>query len=167
MNIVLDLDGTLADCTHRLHFITRPETQEFCGFSSNEKCRTFRGACPYHEWLPDWDAFFDACPADRPIQAMIDLAGQLAIYNRIEVWTGRPERIRPQTQRWLTRYLGNSVVELRMRANYDKRPDHEAKADYLRFQEHPPDIIFEDRESVVEMWRRHGILCCQVADGKF
>ena len=30
-----------------------------------------------------------------------------------------------------------------------------------------PILAFEDRERVVDMWRRNGIQCCQVAPGDF
>ena len=28
-------------------------------------------------------------------------------------------------------------------------------------------IVFEDRKRVVDMWRNHGIQCCQVSEGDF
>lgn len=141
MKIVFDIDGTLADCSHRLHFIQQTPL--------------------------DWENFYAACPADKPIRHMVDLAGQLAIYNQIECWTGRPERIRPQTERWLLGYLGRSVSLLRMRADDDHRPDYEVKADYLTQSIIPPAVIFEDRNQVVDMFRERGIRVCQVAQGSY
>lgn len=76
MNIVFDLDGTLADCRHRVHFVTGEEK--------------------------DWDSFYGACIYDEPIKAMVDLFRDLRGTNHIEIWTGRPERIRRPTalRRW-------------------------------------------------------------------
>lgn len=29
------------------------------------------------------------------------------------------------------------------------------------------DVVFEDRNDDTAMWRRNGLLCCQVADGNY
>ena len=30
-----------------------------------------------------------------------------------------------------------------------------------------PTLVFDDRDRVVAVWRKHGIRCCQVAPGDF
>ena len=35
------------------------------------------------------------------------------------------------------------------------------------FNSSTPVIIFDDRQSVVDMWRDRGLTCCQVAKGDF
>ena len=42
MDVVFDIDGTLADARHRLHFIKAPDMQ------SHD---------PSENWRPDWDSF--------------------------------------------------------------------------------------------------------------
>jgi hypothetical protein len=143
MIIAFDLDGTLADLTHRLHFIT--------------------------DGKKDWDGFFAGCVKDKPIAPMIQLAGQLAIYNTIEIWSGRSDAVRPQTERWLKGHLGNWGSVLRMRKAGDHRPDDEVKGEWfdaLKPEERPA-IAFDDRQRVVDMWRSRGVICCQVAPGDF
>jgi hypothetical protein len=54
-----------------------------------------------------------------------------------------------------------------MRGIGDHQPDTQLKQNWLKTQANLPDLVFEDRASVVEMWRSNGIVCCQVAPGNF
>ena len=171
MNIVFDLDGTLADNKHREHFVTGKEK--------------------------DWDAFFGACDDDAPIWPAIDvlMALQQAIgadgYRHcVEIWSGRGQGenngVREKTLRWLshitkgaltlrinplsTFFYADNVIDLRMRAHCDYTPDNELKKIWLdesREQGRVPDLVFDDRQKVVDMWRSEGIPCFQVAPGDF
>lgn len=137
---VFDLDGTLADCSHRLHHLERK----------------------------DWRAFFAACPDDKPIKHMIELCSRLtwsAPCNRVEIWSGRSDEVRLETEAWL-RAHGLDGIPLLMRTAGDHRPDDEVKRDFLRGGG-VPDLIFDDRARVVQMWRAEGIPCAQVAAGDF
>jgi hypothetical protein len=137
---VFDLDGTLADCTHRQHLAQ----------------------------AGDWDAFFAACTDDKPIVPVIELL--LRLWNnrsaKIEIWSGRSDIVRRQTEEWLCAQgiFGNLLTC--MRTAGDKRPDDEVKLEFLRGCD-APDIIFDDRDRVVQMWRREGLTCFQVANGSF
>jgi hypothetical protein len=148
MFVVFDLDGTIADCDHRLHHIQLPAAHDA-------------------EWPEqNWDTFYAACDGDTPIWpiqavavAMIDQG------HRVEFWTGRSDQCRAQTERWLFEN-GFAGIPVRMRVGGDRTADHRLKATWLA--EHGrPDLIFEDRAAVVAMWRSHGIVCCQVAPGEF
>jgi hypothetical protein len=148
MFVVFDLDGTIADCTHRLHHIQMPAHTE-------------------GEWPEqDWAAFHAACAADTPIFPIQQVAtAMIDAGHRVEFWTGRSDHCRPQTEAWLAAN-GFPDLPVRMRAADDRTADHRLKAGWLA--EHgKPDLIFEDRASVVAMWRSHGIICCQVAPGDF
>lgn len=148
--IVFDIDGTLADCSHRLHYI------------QNEP--------------KDWESFFAETANDAPIKEMCDLA---YLYTRgrtpVIYCTGRPEKTREATVKWLAdqRLLPHLEDEGRclfMRKGGDHRPDYEVKADLLeeiRDEGYEPIMVFEDRKSVVDMWRAKGIKCCQVAPGDY
>jgi|SRR5579872_6530856 len=136
---VFDLDGTLADCTHRLHHLERR----------------------------DWRAFFADCPADAPISAT--LAILKALYfddHRVEIWSGRSDEVRDQTRLWLRANGVPDSVPLIMRTAGDMRPDEEIKREFLRMTDRP-DVIFDDRSRVVSMWRDEGLTCFQVAPGDF
>ena len=146
MKIIFDLDGTLADITHRLHMIDKSKGK------------------------PDWPAFFMACVDDKPIPEMVRLARCLAGCT-VDIWSGRSDIVRPQTEFWLdVRGLGFVTGDhLRMRKEGDYRADHIVKEDWLYAlpKSQWPDIVFDDRKQVVDMWRVHGIRCCQVAPGEF
>lgn len=138
---VFDLDGTLADLTHRRHHVEGE--------------------------VKDWRAFFAACVDDAPIEHTLDLLYTLhSAGQRVEVWSGRSDEVRDQTRAWLRAHLVPDDVVLLMRTAGDHRPDDEVKREFLRGGG-VPDMVFDDRRRVVEMWRREGVPCAQVADGDF
>lgn len=101
MDIIVDIDGTLADCTHRLHHIQkRPK---------------------------DWDAFFAATADDRPIMPVVVMVSCLRVNpaNRLIYCSGRPERTRAATVDWLRRHC-LSTAPLYMRADGDHQDDQHA-----------------------------------------
>lgn len=62
---------------------------------------------------------------------------------------------------------GYDMFSLYMRKKRDFRHDNESKEEiYLTQIKDAYDVIcvFEDRDRVVEMWRKNGLLCCQVAN---
>lgn len=159
IRVVFDLDGTLANVDHRVHLITGKKQ--------------------------DWKLFYEECTNDLPIQSMILMAKSMIINPtfRVEIWTGRSEIIRNSTFSWLNNH-GILVEEhessiffhtpktavLRMRKDDDYRFDYEIKKEWLTNAinaDVKPTVVFEDRTSVVEMWRENGIQCCQVAAGNF
>jgi phosphoglycolate phosphatase-like HAD superfamily hydrolase len=139
---LFDLDGTLADCTHRLHHIKQPRK--------------------------NWDAFFAACSRDGPIPHMVELARHLARVEKTVFCSGRSDQVRAQTQDWLTTH--GLEGPLYMRGARDKRPDYVVKGellDRILADGWQPIMAFDDRNQVVEMWRARGIPCAQVAEGDF
>jgi len=145
--IIVDLDGTLADVEHRLHFL--------------------KGA------TKDWDGFFGACSDDRPIWPVINMVNFLSVgmgeNGRVLIFSGRSNSVQEKTEAWLSRYVSFDY-ELVMRAKSDHRPDYLVKKDFTtEMGLTPADIlcIIDDRRSVVEMWRREGFTCLQVADHDF
>lgn len=145
MLAVFDLDGTLANAEHRVHHLTGE--------------------------IKDWRAFYAACDVDEPVVPILDTAkAMIAAGHQVEIWTGRSAEVAEETGHWLERH-GLGEVLLRMRPIGDHRPDTELKGEWLK--EHiartlgKPDLVFEDRASVVDMWRSNGIVCAQVAPGQF
>ena len=139
MRIVFDMDGTLADLTHRRHFVEKKPK--------------------------DWGAFFAACSEDTPHLHALAVLEALKRDHDVEVWSGRPERCRADTEEWFLRWM-LWVPPLRMRADGDFRADDIVKEEFLA-KYGWPDLIFDDRDRVVAMWRRNGIPCFQVAEGAF
>ena len=144
---IFDLDGTLADAEHRMHYI-QGEVQ-------------------------DWGGFFAACPADKPIFPVVRVMHSLLYHGaEVWVWTGRSGEVLELTRQWLlshTLLLPNTV--LRMRGLKDRRPDYLVKDGWLRGMAlHDRErlvAVFENRQRVVDMWRANGVACFHVAEGKF
>jgi len=121
---VMDIDGVLADVRHRLHHLeSRPK---------------------------DWRAFFAAADADPPLAEGLAVGAELAAAHEIVYLTGRPERLRGVTQRWLRRH-GLPDGRLVMRTGGDFRPARVAKLELLRSlaEERPVDVVVDDDSSVV------------------
>ena len=147
MLVVFDLDGTLSSAEHRLHYLDqRPK---------------------------DWDSFHHACDQDKPIQQTLLVLESLYIQgNLIEIWTSRREDTRQKTEEWLSEVgILYTIKELKMRPFDDHNQDYQLKLSWLRERQKAlkniPDLVFEDRTRVVEMWRDHKIKCYQVAAGNF
>ncbi len=148
MDIIFDLDGTLADITHRLHFIK--------------------------DGNKDWDSFFKSCTEDEPIQPTIDVLNDLASIddmekNRIIICSGRSDVVRKETKVWLRKHqIYYKALYMRKEGNH--QPDGTLK---LRMYEEllkdgfNPKIAFDDRQRVVNVWRDLGLICYQVAKGDF
>lgn len=85
------------------------------------------------------------------------------------ILSGRDGSCREETVRWLDR-MGVVHDFLYMRAEGDIRRDDMVKQEL--FDEHIRDrfnvvCALDDRNQVVDMWRRNGLLCLQVAEGDF
>lgn len=141
---IFDIDGTIADLSHRLPHIQKSPK--------------------------DWDSFFAAVADDTPIVHTIKLAIDVALAGATVVYvSGRSDQCREATEAWLRRHaLPEGKVYMRKAG--DHRPDHQIKVELLeqlRSEGHRPVMAFDDRNAVVKMWRELGIPCAQVADGDF
>lgn len=143
MFVVFDLDGTLTDAGHREHFVQRPKGQK------------------------DWESFHANGKDDPPKLAIVTTYLALtSAGHRIDIWTGRDEAYRAQTELWLGDH-GISGATLRMRPTNDHTEDFKMKAGWYDAEDNKPELVFEDRRRVVDMWRAKGVTCCQVAPGDF
>lgn len=139
MKVIFDLDGTLCDISHRLHHIKGKKK--------------------------DYDAFHAACVDDVPKPEIAKTL--VALYKNgcdIEVWSGRSDIVREETERWLLMEVAllTSYIKVKMRPHGDYTPDQELKRKWLHEATVKPDLVFDDRQRVVDMWREEGITCCQV-----
>lgn len=146
MDVIFDLDGTLADLTHRLHWIaTKPKR---------------------------WNEFFKAADKDAVIEPIARVARGFCWGNRVVICSGRPDNTRVMTETWLAEMwgAGRAHAGLYMRKAGDYRADDIVKGellDQILADGFRPELVFDDRDRVVKMWRARGIRCCQVAEGDF
>lgn len=143
--VIFDIDGTIADMSHRLHHIQGDN--------------------------PDWDAFHADVDKDSPIHHIMDILTGLVKLNQhtIILCTGRMEHCRIATEYWLEQY-NVCYHHLLMRPNGDHAPDYEVKKAMLEKLEASGfeiQMVFEDRTQVVNMWREAGIPCLQVKEGDY
>ena len=123
--VVFDIDGVLADAGHRQHLLEqRPK---------------------------DWDGFFAAVGGDAVIESGRECLLAAADHSEVVLVSGRPERTRAATQRWLADH-GMGAPRLILRADSDFRPAPVVKADLLASFEQGGDIvaIFDDDVAVVK-----------------
>lgn len=106
---------------------------------------------------------------DTPNEPVVRLVRQLGRTCEVIYVSGRDERGRDDTSRWIAEWVG---VEGRlfMRGRDDNRPDAEVKK-AIYFDEIEPGfdvwLVLDDRSQTVKMWRDLGMTCLQVADGNF
>jgi len=144
MDIIFDLDGTLANIDHRLHYIkTKPK---------------------------NWDAFFASVIYDRPNDSIVEVCKDLArAGNRIIISSGRSDVCEAATVEWLEE-VGITYDAIYMRPKNLFIDDADLKRRMLgviRQDGFDPVLVFDDRQRVVDMWRSEGLTCCQVAKGDF
>lgn len=141
---IFDIDGTIADCSHRIHHIQKSPK--------------------------DWRAFFAATHLDAPIPHIIELAQTLASAGcNIVYVSGRSDECENQTAAWLDMHA-LPRGPLYMRKAGDHRDDDVIKTELLaqlRADGYDPIMAFDDRDRVVATWRANGIPCAQVAEGNF
>lgn len=109
------------------------------------------------------------CEQDLVNEVVARIVWMHSASHRVLLVSGRKEEHRPQTERWLHKYLLEYSV-LWMRATDDSRKDVEVKRDI--YNEHIKgryniDFVLDDRSSVVNFWRSQGLTVLQVADGDF
>lgn len=136
MLVVFDIDGTLANIEHRLDYVrSKPK---------------------------NWRAFDAGIPNDKVNEPVATVMVNMADAGHdIVLASGRNERSRKATVDWLYDNELDCYQKLYMRKADDFRSDDVVKqeildqiiTDYGR----KPDMVFDDRKRVVDMWRRNGI----------
>lgn len=160
--VFVDIDGTVADLSHRRVYL-----------QSHPK---------------NYPAFEKGIPLDAPIPHIIEAVR--ALYSAgwtVVMCSGRSENTRGATEAWLEKHGvpyhalfmrkafevnadGSPVIARSGKPKPDHRRDNIVKAELLaeaRAAGYDPDIVFDDRNQVVEMWRANGIPVVQVAEGDF
>jgi hypothetical protein len=160
--IICDLDGTIANVQHRLHYIKNAD-----------------GTKKKHKDT-DWNSFHKACVDDEPYKDVIEILQSLvlgmgngcnvcgAVEREFYFFSGRNEAVRSETIEWLKRHVPITEDwhwELYMRSEGDRRPDTTVKYEMMyELKIMPEDVlcILDDRQSVVDMWRANGFRVMQV-----
>lgn len=141
---IVDIDGTVANTEHRIHYITNGHK--------------------------NWDAWHAHAHKDEPIEQMVDLLDMAVTFGiKIVLCTARDEKRREDTVKWFKEHEIPYDV-LYMRKIGDRRDDDIVKFELLeRIYEdgYEPTLVFDDRDRVVKMWRAAGLRCFQVAPGDF
>ena len=153
MDIIFDIDGTLLNIQHRVFHL--------------------------HKTPPDWKSFNRSMESDIPIPEMVELLRILGndSRNRIIFCSGRGKQNRLVTENQIARLLSPisnkknaNIINLYLRDVTDSREDSVVKSDLydqMIKDGFKPIMVFEDRASVVKMWRNRGLRCLQVADANF
>lgn len=164
--ILCDLDGTMCNIEHRLHFVRPPK--EWADEIALAKIEKRKNA---YDWKADWKSFFFNLNADAVNEWCAEIVGKLSENNQIVYCSGRPDDYRRGTQHWLE---DNSVnfhgTHLYMRHRGDHREDSIVKEMLLDFEiltRFKPYFAIDDRARVVAMWRKRGIVTLACADGDF
>lgn len=172
--IICDVDGTLADGTHRQHHVTTHHTEPTCRGKEYVWVAGHCSSCGVAKPSKNWKAFHDEVSADTLIEPIARLLKNLTEgaegprYNILIVsgrWIG--DRCGKDTEDWLDWY-GIPYSHLFMRNTGDSRPDFEVKREILELL--PIDriaYVLDDRDQVVKMWREAGLTCLQVREGNF
>ena len=136
---IFDIDGVLSNPSHRIEH-------------ANNK---------------DWDKFNSIAYLDKPITGSVHICRSVDFANNHEIifMTGRPEKFRDLTQKWLIDNIFSGVqrrkLNLIMRPNGDFRRSSEYKLSEYEKLKNSYNIIgvFEDNEYVVKMWQEQGLTC--------
>lgn len=136
--IIVDMDGTLSDCSHRLHFV-------------NTKPRNY-------------DAFEAGCHADPVNEAVATVVNAMSLAANILIVSARMDGRKHLTVDWLDR---NNIPYdgLYMRKQDDSRKDDVVKREILdKIREEGYTVLFaiEDRKRVKQMWVENGVFVFDV-----
>lgn len=141
--VLCDIDGTIADTRHRLHFV------------QGEK--------------KDWKGFFSQMHLDPVRAETFKIINDLCAegYTLIFV-SARPENYRDVTEQWLAENVGIKYFTLIMRKAGDKRDDDIVKKELLDAFFPDRSLIYkviDDRPRVIRMWRDNGLEVVDVGNG--
>lgn len=148
--VLCDIDGSIADCEHRMHFIKKPEDAP-------------------EDWKKDWKGFFRFMEDDLVREEVQKILVQFYNEGKTVIFmSARPEMYKDVTLRWLQEHFLTFAWTVILRKDGDKRPDTEVKKQM--FEEHFKDkkcihIVIDDRPSVLRMWQSMDIPVLDVGKG--
>jgi predicted kinase len=143
--VICDIDGTLANIDHRLHYV-----------KGDKK---------------DWDGFFTHMMSDIPRTEVVDMILKYEeAGHEIFFVSARPDNYRAFTEDWIVNKAFNGYKPhktLFMRRAGDTREDSEIKKGIYSayFKDLPIETVIDDRPRVIRMWRELGLNVIDVGSG--
>lgn len=111
----------------------------------------------------------EKCSTDVPNDPVVAILRTYDIVDNVIFVSGREDKYRELTETWLKTW-GIRFDALYMRPTGDHRRDDVVKQEIYdqnilgKYNVH---FVLDDRDRVVNMWRRNGLTCLQVAEGDF
>ena len=144
--VIFDLDGTLALIDKRRDLATK-------------------------DGKMDWDVFFDSdnIDLDTPNDVVVSMAKMLSSQGHpIWILSGRSDVTHQATVDWLNKHdIWFDHLVMRPQKHLFM-PDNDLKQMWLdTIGKDDVAMVFDDRNQVVDMWRKNGLTTFQVADGDF
>lgn len=143
---LVDIDGTVANLDHRVHWVqSKPK---------------------------NWKAFNAGIPFDTPIEEVIGVVHRLSESGLTPVFcSGRSDDTYEETRKWIDTVAMMPWARIYMRKAGDFRADDIVKEEILdKIIEDfvtPPLFVFDDRPSVIEMWKRRKVFVFNVDQGRW
>ena len=139
---IIDIDGTIADCTHRLYLIGKSPEQYLYEKENYSK-------------HPDWDRFYELTQYDAPMEKNIRIIKKfLRRHSAKPVFvTGRNEITESDTRKFIERHT--EEYGLYMREKEDRRKAFEIKRDHLKvlLKRYSVVAAFDDDKHCLEMYQ--------------
>lgn len=162
--IIVDMDGTLADCQHRRIAAAKPyKHAQDCPHEDPVEVGQVCMGCRKKAQI-NWGIFYEDIDQDPVIQPIMDIAEILSDHFDIIVVSGRPiNEAGKATEDWLGEHASFSYRHLFMRNGGDSRPDYVVKEEILdKMISSGLDInriryVLDDRPQVLRMWMRRGL----------
>jgi FMN phosphatase YigB (HAD superfamily) len=141
--VIFDIDGTLADGSHRVHHVrNKPK---------------------------NWVAYNRGMADDDIHQHVYEVYNSLYQASGFDIYivSGREDQFRAVTEEWLRKNGVTGYRDLFMRKTGDYRSDDIVKEEILltKFDKNDIVCVFDDRPRVIRMWRKHGIPVFDCGDG--
>ena len=141
--IIVDLDGTLADITHRRIYVEGKKK--------------------------DWKNFNKNIIKDDLNVWCREIIRRMISDHHVLLVSGRTDELREETEEWLKKH-DVPYTDLIMRKQSDHRDDTIVKKEIFEEKIKPQyNVLFviDDRAKVVRMWREIGLICLQCDWGEF
>jgi len=107
------------------------------------------------------------CGEDEVDETLRTILLKMQPTHKLIFMSGRTEDCRPETVKWLEKH-NFYIPTLFMRQDGDTRPDAVVKLELFNTHirgKYTPVLAFDDRNSIVKLWRDLGIKCFQVSEG--
>lgn len=141
--IIVDLDGTLADITHRRKYVEGKKK--------------------------DWKNFNKNIIKDDLNVWCAEIIRRMISDHHVLLVSGRTDELKAETEEWLKKH-DVPYTDLLMRSDKDYRDDTVVKREIFEGKIKPfyeVQFVIDDRAKVVKMWREAGLVCLQCDWGEF